>query len=69
VQNREWKSEAKVETNTNSEVRNEEPKVKIGSQFLADSYEQIQESMEGLRPLWDQLCRSLREAIERVKQS
>jgi len=68
VQNREWKSEAKVEANTNSEVRNEEPKVKIGLQFLADSYEQIQESMEGLGPLRDQLYRALREAIDRAKQ-
>jgi len=58
-----------VETSPNSGTRKQKTEVKAGLEFLPDSSEQVEESMDRLGLLREQLYEVLREAIDRAKQS
>jgi hypothetical protein len=61
-------AEGKNDSKISQTKKQKEPEVKGGLQFLPDSTEQIEESMERLGPLRDQLYEALQEAIDRVNK-
>jgi len=61
-------AEGKNDSKINQTKKQKEPEVKGGLQFLPDSTEQIEKSMERLGPLRDQLYEVFQEAIDRVNK-